>query len=171
MRTLRTVPISCGSTGVILCCCHHRPLAAHQTFPDLLYSTRSFPVPINSFLTDKIQDWKSLPLDDPSDTAIKKHTFTYLKQLLPFGLWAEISVQPNHSPCNDCSCPRRSDPKGTVYFFPTSSAVQWLNDQVLDPDSLGSNLCSYNLVIDSQQDPQFLAPSLLNCKVGWLVTV
>lgn len=55
-------------------------------------------------------------------------------------------------------------PKGTVYFFPTSSVVEWLNDQILDSDSLGSNLCPHNLVI--ARSLVSLSPSLPDCKVA-----
>lgn len=62
------------------------------------------------------------------------------------------------APAPDCRIP-----KGTVYFFPTS-VVEWLKDQILDPDSLGSNLCPHNLVI--ARSLVSLSPSLLDCKVG-----
>lgn len=52
----------------------------------------------------------------------------------------QLAMHVMTAPAPDCRIP-----KGTVYFFPTSSVIEWLNDQILDPDSLGSNLC--NLVI------------------------
>lgn len=65
--------------------------------------------------------------------------------LLAFGLrsvWCDqTAMHVMTAPAPDCRIP-----KGTVYFFPTS-VVEWLNDQILDPDSPGSNLCPHNLVI------------------------
>lgn len=103
----RTFPISCVSTGVIYVAATTGlwPLTKHsRTFN---HSTGSFPGLINSS-PDKSRIgnpfiWAVLLI-----LYVKKHTFTYIKQLLPFGLWLR-SVwydQTASYACNDCSCPR-----------------------------------------------------------------
>lgn len=101
-----------------LCCCHHRPLAAHQTFQDFYHSTKLFPALINSS-PDKSRIgnpfvWTAILILSLRNMHLRISS-NYC--LLAFGLrsvwYDQTAKHVMTAPAPDCRIP-----KGTVYFFP-----------------------------------------------------